>query len=127
MTDFDLLREYASSGSEDDFAALVGRYANLVYSAALRQMRDPHEAEEISQVVFIILARKAAFIRKETVLPGWLLRTTRLVALNALRRQSHRRRIEREAVNLALTETDFAWSQITPVLDKALMSLSDKD
>jgi len=57
--DIDLVREYARHNSEEAFATLVSRYVNLVYSVALRQVRDPHQAEEITQVVFIILARKA--------------------------------------------------------------------
>jgi RNA polymerase sigma factor (sigma-70 family) len=127
MTDFDLLRGYTSSGSEDDFAALVDRYANLVYSAALRQTRDPEDAAEITQAVFTILARKAGAIRKDTVLSGWLLRTTRLVALNALRREVHRRRTDREAMNLHVAESESAWKQIAPLLDEALLSLNDRD
>jgi DNA-directed RNA polymerase specialized sigma24 family protein len=57
--DMALVREYAATGSDAAFATLVGRYVNLVNSAALRRVGEPQLAEEVTQVVFIILARKA--------------------------------------------------------------------
>jgi RNA polymerase sigma factor (sigma-70 family) len=129
MTDFDLLHEYSVRRSEEAFATLAKRYTNLVYSAALRQTSDTQAAEEIAQVVFIILARKASAMRQNVVLSGWLLRTTRFVALNTRRRELHRRQTEQEAMNLNdfPTETGAAWNRIAPILDEALVGLSQKD
>src|SRR5258706_13898640 len=95
--DMELVREYARSHSEEAFAMLVSRHVNLVYSVALRQVRDAHLAEEITQAVFIILARKADSLGDKTILPGWLCRTAHYASANALTVQRRRQHREQEA------------------------------
>src|SRR5881396_3356559 len=55
----------AVHGSEDAFRSIVERHVNLVYSTARRLVSNPHEAEEVTQTVFILLARKARSLSKE--------------------------------------------------------------
>jgi DNA-directed RNA polymerase specialized sigma24 family protein len=121
--DLTLLREYAGRNSEAAFAALVSRHVNLVYSVALRQVRDPHLAEEITQAVFIILARKADSLGDKTILPGWLCRTARYASANALTIQRRRLHREQEAYMESILnepEPAEAWNQIAPLLDGAM-------
>ncbi len=128
--DLTLLREYARGNSEEAFAALVSRHVNLVYSVALRQVRDPHLAEEITQAVFIILARKAGSLGPKTILSGWLCRTARYASANALTIQRRRQRREQEAfMQNILNEpaSDETWQQIAPLLDGAMEKLGQKD
>ena len=72
MDDNKLLWEYTHRNSESAFDALVSRHINLVYSTALRHIGNPHQAEEITQAVFIILAKKSRSLTPKTVLSGWL-------------------------------------------------------
>jgi len=88
--DMALVREYAQTNSEQAFATVVSRHVNLVYSVALRQVRDPHLAEEVAQGVFIILARKAKSLSPKTILSGWLCRTARYVSIRSVRNERRR-------------------------------------
>ncbi|HTR41846.1 MAG TPA: sigma-70 family RNA polymerase sigma factor, partial [Pseudomonadales bacterium] len=127
--DMELVRDYAASQSGQAFETLVTRHVNFVYSAALRQVRDPHLAEEITQAVFVILARKAGSLGPNTILPGWLHRTAGYCAADALKIQRRRAQREQEAyMQSQLNEPENeTWLQIAPLLDKAIAGLNEKD
>ena len=127
--DITLLREFAANESETAFAALVSRHLNLVYSVALRSVGSSHAAQEISQAVFIILARKANNWPQHAVLSGWLYQTTRLTAANFLRTEIRRQKREQEAyMQSILNESEpEAWRQIAPLLDDALARLGERE
>lgn len=128
MDDWQLIESYARDRSEASFRALVERHAGLVYASALRQVREPHLAEEVSQAVFILLSHKAKKLSRNTVLSGWLFQTTRFVAQRAMRSESRRLRREKEAFDMQqLTSTDETWQQLTPVVDEALTQLNRSD
>jgi RNA polymerase sigma factor (sigma-70 family) len=129
-SDLDLLREYAWRNSEAAFAELVRRHIALVYSAALRHVGTAGHAEEITQAVFIILARKAGGWRTGTILEGWLYETTRLTALSFLRGERRRQFREQEAYmesTLQESTSESAWNQISPLLDEAMSRLGKED
>ena len=129
LNDHELLAEYACNASEAAFATLVARYVNLVYSAARRFTGNPQHAEEITQAVFIILARKAGGLRPATVLSGWLYQVARLTAANFVKGEIRRQRREQEVyMQSTLTEPDAAaWQQIAPMLEEAMGRLGETD
>jgi len=130
LNDIDLLRLYARGNSEQAFADLVSRHVNLVYSVALRQVHDQHLAEEITQTVFVILARKAASLSSRTVVSGWLCQTARFVSARALATDWRRKNREHQAyMQSTLNDADTAesWTEIEPVLDAAMEQLARKD
>jgi RNA polymerase sigma factor (sigma-70 family) len=127
--DISLLREFAATESEAAFATLVVRHVNLVYSVALRSTGNVHAAQEISQAVFIILAREVKSLGSKVILSGWLYQTTRLTAANFLRGEIRRQQREQEAyMQSTLNEPEpEAWRQIAPLLDDALTRLGERD
>src|ERR1700753_1358683 len=129
LDDNDLLREYAERGSEEAFTTLVHRHINKVYSVALRHTRDPHQADEITQAVFVILARKSRSLSPRVILSGWLYQTARLTAVTFIRGNIRRARREQEAhMRTILNENESEhWAQIAPLLDNAMSGLNETD
>jgi RNA polymerase sigma factor (sigma-70 family) len=103
MNDQELLRDYTARGSEEAFRSLVERYIDLVYSAAIRQVCDGELARDVTQVVFLTLARKAGRLAGQVALSAWLYRTARLAALHAMRGECRRQRREEEAAAMNLS------------------------
>lgn len=123
-----LLADFVRTASETAFAALVARHINLVFSTARRLTGNAHSAEEITQAVFLILARKAGDLRAGAVLPGWLYHTTRLTAANYVKGEIRRERREQEAYMQSTTAgTEPAWEEIAPLLDEAMGRLGTAD
>ncbi len=129
LDDMQLLAEYAARNSEEAFSTLVARHVNLVYSAALRQTGNRHEAQEITQAVFLVLARKAKSLRQGTVLSGWLYQTARLTAANSLRRDIRRQNREQQAYMQSTLDQPAPdhWQQVGPLLEQAMSGLSEAD
>jgi RNA polymerase sigma factor (sigma-70 family) len=126
--DLDLLRSYARHRSENAFATLVSRHLDLVYSAALRQVRSPQLAEEIAQSVFTDLARHAHQLKPDTVLTAWLYAVTRRTAVDVIRRESRRQLREQIATEMnAMNASTGDWTQIEPLLDEAMHALDESD
>ncbi|NOS70189.1 MAG: sigma-70 family RNA polymerase sigma factor [Verrucomicrobia bacterium] len=130
QTDSQLLRAYAEHRSEQAFTELVRRHLDIVHSAALRMVCDSHLAQDVTQGVFVALARNAAQLKDRPVLSGWLHRTAQNIAAQTVRTDVRRRVREQEAAamnELLSAEPDVVWEHIAPHLDSALGELSEPD
>ena len=77
------------------FEAIFDRYGDLVYSMALRVMRDPHLAEDISQEIFVRLWRKpGSYVAERGRFLTWLISVTRNRAVDEVRSRGRRQRYE---------------------------------
>ena len=130
VSDMDLVRQYTGHNSEPAFAELVQRYINLVYSVALRYTGNAEDAQDVTQAVFIVLAKKAASLRERTILTGWLYEATRFTAARLLRAKARRHAREQEAYmqsTLNESDPDSAWRQLAPHLEEAMSRLGERD
>src|SRR5690349_17814633 len=128
MNDRELLQDYVQNGSQNAFTQLVERHVNLVYSAGRRLVRDTHLAEDVTQQVFMLLARKAGRLGSSTILSAWLYRAARHVASETVRREFRRRRREQIAVEaVSHSPAEDSWQQIEPLLDAAMSKLGAGD
>jgi RNA polymerase sigma factor (sigma-70 family) len=127
--DSELLRRYAKEGNETAFAEVVRRHTDLVYSAALRIVRDAALAQDVTQSVFTKLARMAGALGGYPTPIGWLHTTTRHTAINAVRAETRRRAREHEAFTMqSISSTpDANWEQLRPILDEAVGQLRERD
>jgi DNA-directed RNA polymerase specialized sigma24 family protein len=126
--DQDLVSAYAR-GSETAFRALVQRHVHLVYATACRQTGDVALAEEITQNVFISLARKAPRLAGMETLAGWLYRATVLETKARIRSELRRRQREQTAFEVISLEHEGAspFAALLPLLDDALLDLREGD
>ncbi len=76
------------SGDQEAMAAFFDRYSTMVYSVALRVLKDSSEAEDVMQEVFVQVWRNpGAFVSGRGSLGGWLVVVSRNRAIDVLRRR----------------------------------------
>ncbi len=125
-----LLTEYARNGAEAAFSELVQRHVQLVYGTALRLVRNPQLAEDLTQEVFLLLARKAPSLVRHPTLCGWLHLTARNLATKSIRSEARRRIREEEVADMEESRNEDAlisWEELEPRVDELLGKLSEPD
>jgi RNA polymerase sigma factor (sigma-70 family) len=126
-----LLRQFADDHSEAAFAELVHRHLDAVYSSAVRRLAgDTHLAEDVTQHVFIALARHARTVATHPAMSAWLHLTTRNIAAQTIRAEQRRRAREQHAAMPDSSPDPSAaadWTRLAPVIDDAIDRLNDRD
>ncbi len=125
-----MLSLYARTGSETAFRELVSRYIDLVHSTAFRLVgNDAHAAKDVSQIVFMALAKQAKTLPKDVMLGGWLHQHTRFAAGKFMRTEHRRHWRERQAAEMYAIEdhSESNLAQVAPVLDEAIGQLDAED
>ena len=78
------------NGDHDTFGLLVDKYKDGVYALAYSRLRNSHNAEDVSQEVFIKVYENLNTLRRWDSFAGWLYRMTIRLCINYLEVQSIR-------------------------------------
>ncbi|HTU90056.1 MAG TPA: sigma-70 family RNA polymerase sigma factor, partial [Gemmataceae bacterium] len=128
-SDGELLRRYLERREDAAFAALVRRHGPLVFSVCQSVLRQREDAEDALQAAFLILAQKAASIRRQEGLSGWLQRVAYHVALRARAGKARRQTEEAKAAPAAAASSigdDLSWGEVRTMLHAELAALPEQ-
>jgi RNA polymerase sigma factor (sigma-70 family) len=131
ITDGQLLRRFTRGGDEMAFAALLRRHGPMVLAVGRRVLGHVEDAEDVLQATFMLLARKAASIRQEAALGGWLHAVAFRLAVKAKGQAKMRQEREIRAGRAATRQQgepglDTAWRELLAVLDEEVGRLPRK-
>ena len=102
----------------------------MVYHTALRLTANPSLAEEVTQNVFTILARKAPRLQAGSGIGGWLHRTATYEASKIKRAERRRAAKMKELADDShnkIPSNEEPWVEALPILDEAINDLSESD
>jgi RNA polymerase sigma factor (sigma-70 family) len=128
VTDAQLLQRYVAERDEAAFASLVRRHAAMVWGVCKRVLGHDQHAEDAFQATFMVLVRKAASIRPQSLLGNWLYGVAHQVAVKAramnAKRMSREKQLPVPIANAAVKPD--AWQELQPLLDQELGLLPEK-
>jgi RNA polymerase sigma factor (sigma-70 family) len=127
LTDGQLLGRFAAQGDESALVTLIERHGPMVLSVGRRVLGDWHEAEDVFQAAFLVLARRAGRLNRRGSVAPWLHTVALRLALRARTQSSRWRRCSRRVDDRAMTTNDSeaAW-ELRSVLDEELERLPAK-
>jgi RNA polymerase sigma factor (sigma-70 family) len=127
LTDAELLERFIAQRDEVAFGALLERHAPMVLGVCRRVVSDTHLAEDVLQASFLLLARKAASIRKREALAAWLHGTALRLARRAAAEAARACRADRPAPAASPSDplADLSGRELLQVLDEELAGLPE--
>jgi RNA polymerase sigma factor (sigma-70 family) len=128
LPDAQLLEQFTRRHEEAAFAALVRRHGPMVWGVSRRVLPHVHDAEDVFQATFLILARRAASIRKAESVGSWLHGVAHHLALKVCRQRARRQCREKRAVDMRPIRPggEISLSEVQAALDAALGALPEK-
>ena len=127
-SDGDLLERFVGRNDEAAFTALIERHGPMVLGVCRRALPNLHDAEDACQAAFLVLARKAASVRKKTSIESWLHGVACRVAAD-LKRGHARRKSRERAVDAPAPKdpaAEVTWREVQAILDEELEQLPER-
>ena len=129
LSDADLLERFRTQREEAAFTLLVQRHGPMVLTLCRRILGNGHEAEDVFQAAFLVLVRKAATIRQDESLAGWLHRVASRLALKTRAQAARRHKSERDGASKILSEEcreTLIAEELRAALDEEIERLPEK-
>ncbi|HLN28697.1 MAG TPA: sigma-70 family RNA polymerase sigma factor [Gemmataceae bacterium] len=127
QSDCELLQGFVADRDDEAFAALMRRHGGIVMNVCRSVLRSPHDAEDVFQATFLVLAQKAVSIREYGSLASWLHGVAYRLACKHRSRESRRRAMEGcAAIPEAPRMDDMTWRELREVLHQEISLLSEK-
>jgi cytochrome c peroxidase len=126
LSDQYLLRRFSDHRDEAAFGTLLRRHGPMVLDVCRGVLSNEADAEDAFQATFLILARKAASIRKTESVGSWLHGVAYRTALKARAQSATRRRNESRVPTRAVSEPDdLTWGEVREILHEELTGLAE--
>jgi RNA polymerase sigma factor (sigma-70 family) len=127
-SDRDLLRRFAAARDEAAFAEIVRRHRPMLLRLCQRVLHNGHDAEDVCQAAFLLLAQQATLPRWHASVAGWLFQTAYRLSLKARVAASRRTRHEARAKPAPAPDpvAELTIGELQAVLDDELSRLPEK-
>ncbi len=127
VPDQQLLDRFVRRREEAAFEALVRRHGSLVLGVCRRVLHNWHDAEDVFQATFLVLARKADSIGKQASVSSWLYQVAYHMALKARKQASNRQWHERQTIRRDQADplAEVTGRELLAVFDEELLDLAE--